>query len=343
LLAILLLLLGGLLDGLFLGSTGAIRVQDADVFVFSADARDSFLRSRIDLDRRAAVEATPGVRQVSGLGITLSAGRLVGADTSSRPLDLAVIGYERPANQLPPPPAPGEAWADGVLRSKGIQVGDTIEVGPTRAPVKVAGFVDDTNYLSQSALWVNAETWRTIQSSSRPDAVVGPSEFQALLVDGDGAPDALADAIDASMAGATSSLTRDEAVLSLPGTRQQQATFGALIGTTLFVVGLVSALFFVLLSMERRSLYATMKALGVGSAALARWSVLQAVVVASGAFVVAGVVTVALSTAIAGQVPLLIEPVRVLVTALLLLVSAAVGGLAPLRRIVRLDPATAIS
>ena len=35
-LSTLLLFLGGLLDGLYLGSTGAIRAQDADVIVYSS-------------------------------------------------------------------------------------------------------------------------------------------------------------------------------------------------------------------------------------------------------------------------------------------------------------------
>ena len=61
LLVVLLLLLGGLLDGLFLGSTGAIRVQEGDVFVYSDTARDSFLRSRIGPDLRRTIEGTEGV------------------------------------------------------------------------------------------------------------------------------------------------------------------------------------------------------------------------------------------------------------------------------------------
>ena len=60
-LATLLLFLGGLLDGLYLGSTGAIRAQQADVIVFSESARDSFLRSRITAEQRATVEAADGV------------------------------------------------------------------------------------------------------------------------------------------------------------------------------------------------------------------------------------------------------------------------------------------
>lgn len=39
LIVVLLLFLGGLLDGLFLGSTGAISAQKADVFVYSTTAR----------------------------------------------------------------------------------------------------------------------------------------------------------------------------------------------------------------------------------------------------------------------------------------------------------------
>ena len=53
LLSILLLFLGGLLDGLTLNSTGAIRAHDADAIVFSDDARTSFLRSSIDDELRA--------------------------------------------------------------------------------------------------------------------------------------------------------------------------------------------------------------------------------------------------------------------------------------------------
>ena len=67
-LATLLLFLGGLLDGLYLGSTGAIRAQDADAIVFSSEARESFLRSRVAGELRAQVEGAEGVDEVGGIG-----------------------------------------------------------------------------------------------------------------------------------------------------------------------------------------------------------------------------------------------------------------------------------
>ncbi len=65
-LAALLLFIAGLLDGLFLGSTGAIRAQRADVFVFSESSRNSFLRSTITAETRAAIAAVDGVQAVGG-------------------------------------------------------------------------------------------------------------------------------------------------------------------------------------------------------------------------------------------------------------------------------------
>jgi putative ABC transport system permease protein len=105
LLVVLLLFLGGLLDGLYLGSTGALRAQRADVIVYSADANDSIIRSRIDPALRADVEQVPGVTEVNGLGITL-----VGTTVPGRSIlaDTAVIGYERALRGVPdPPPRPG--------------------------------------------------------------------------------------------------------------------------------------------------------------------------------------------------------------------------------------------
>ncbi|HVC66016.1 MAG TPA: hypothetical protein VND44_00310, partial [Acidimicrobiales bacterium] len=52
LIAILLMFLGGLLDGLVASSTGAFRSQRADALVYSASSRNSLERSRIEPEVR---------------------------------------------------------------------------------------------------------------------------------------------------------------------------------------------------------------------------------------------------------------------------------------------------
>lgn len=339
--ALLLLLLGGLADGLFLGSTGAIRAQDADVFVYSADSRDSFLRSRITPELRAEIEAVPGVGDTGGLGVALLGAAVPGESDLA---DVAVIGYQLVPDGVPEPPPPGQGYADERLQAFGVDGGDVIGVGPEEVPIEIVGFVSDTNYLLQGAVWVDPATWREAQNSSRPDARIADGVFQVLLVRADDgmSPEALADLIDAETGGATSSLTREEAVFSLPGTEQQNSTFSAIIGVTFFVAGLIVALFFALLTIERTGLYGVLKALGASSWRLFAGLVVQAVAVAVIAFLIGGAITVALAAVIPPDIPVLFESSRVVTVAVGLVITAVVGGAISLRRITRIDPASAI-
>ena len=75
--------------------------------------------------------------------------------------DTAVIGYQQAPDGVPAPPPAGGAWADRRLEAFGVKQGQTLKVGPQGVPITVKGWVEDTNYLLQGALWVDSETWRT--------------------------------------------------------------------------------------------------------------------------------------------------------------------------------------
>lgn len=333
-LATLLLFLGGLLDGLYLGSTGAIRSQRADAVVYSSTARDSFLRSRIPPLLRSAVERVDGVESVGGLGFVLLGARVPGSDELA---DVAVAGYELPPAGLPEPPATGTGVADSRLRDLGVSVGDVILVGPAKSPIEVIGFVDDTAYLLQSSVWVDLATWRQVQNANRPDAAVADDVVQALVVRGDVTPQA----IDAAT-GATKSLTVDDAVLALPGVKQQRDTFNQIIYSTLVVVLAVVGLFFSLLTLERLALYGVLKAIGASTRRLFAGVVLQAVVVAVIAFVIGAALALLATAALPAKVPLQLTPARFVSTFIGLLVAAVLGSAISLRRVTRVDPASAI-
>lgn len=346
-LAALLLFLAGLLDGLYLGSTGALRAQRADVFVYGDASRESFLRSRITPATRATVTEVDGVAEVGGVGLALVGARVPGSPDLA---NAAVVGYELAPRGVPAPPAPGQAWADERLKADGVAVGDVLALGAAGVPVEVIGFVRDTNYLLQGALWVELGTWRAVQNANRPDARVASDIVQVLVVRGDGSLSQaeLAARIDAATAplgagtGATSTLTKADAELSLPGTREQNATFNQILGVTFAVVVLIVALYFALLTLERVPLYGMLKAVGASTRQLFAGVVAQAVVVATAAFVLGAVVVGAGAAAAPAELPLTVEQSRVVSTYLVLVVCAVAGSLASLRRVVRIDPAQAI-
>lgn len=341
LLTLLLLFLGGLLDGLYLGSTGAFRSQPDGAIVYSADARQSLLRSDATTNDRDTVAQVDGVARAGGIGVTLLGVEVPGEEDLA---DGAVLGYELDSESIPAPPPPGEAWVDESIQADGAEIGDVLAVGPAKTPVTIAGWVEDSNFLGQVGIWVAPETWRQIQNANRPDIQVGPDDFQAIIAEAsDGIdPSALAASIDAATDGSTESLARGTAADTLPGVSEQSETFNAIIFTTFFVVGLVVALFFALLTLERVGLYAVLKAFGTPGRTLVLGVAVQAVAVALISFAVGATLTYLLSLAIPPNVPVQFTLSRGIITMLGITITAIVGGLVSLRRIISVDPASAI-
>jgi hemin transport system permease protein len=344
LLATLLMLLGGLLDGLINGSTSAVAGQRGDLLVYSSTAEKSLARSRITPAVQAEVAHTPGVDEVGGLGVSQLGARVPG----NGPRDLvavALFGYQIPPKGVPAPPAFGEAYADRSLEAKGVRQGMTIEVGPARTPVKITGTVNGLSYSSQGTLWASPKTWRETTNANIPEAGVGPGVFQALVVAVDPRKDpaAVGRSIDAASNGATESLTLSDAVNAIPGVSQQRSTFNQIIGVTVGIAVVVVALFFALLTVERSVLYGVLKALGATTGRLFSGVVLQAVVVTAVATAVGTFIAVIIDVALPpGSIPYTLLPARVVTSALFLLVAAIVGCAFSLRRVLRIDPASAI-
>jgi ABC-type antimicrobial peptide transport system permease subunit len=153
----------------------------------------------------------------------------------------------------------------------------------------------------------------------------------------------VATAIDSATAGATETLTITQAVDAIPGVEQQRSTFNQIIAVTVAIAVVVVALFFALLTVERLGLYGVLKAIGARSRTLFAGLVAQAVVVTTVAVVIAGGLAVLLDALIPpGSIPLDISPRRIVTSAVLLLVAAVIGCAFSLRRVLRVDPASAI-
>lgn len=339
LIVVLLLLLGGLLDGVTLGSTGLYRAQEGQLLVMSADARDSVIRSRLGPEVKDVIAGVDGVEEVFGLGVALVGARVPGEDDFA---DTAVTGFEGGISGVDQVPAAGEGLADRSLESSGIAEGDTIELGPERIPVTIVGWVSDVVYLQQGAVLVEPETWRQVLTTARPDAALGEGAFQIYSVKVDGDVESVAAAIDEATDGATATRTIDEAINSLPGVKEQESTFGQIIGVTFFVAGLVVALFFAFVTLERTPLYGVLKAMGTSSTQIYLGLIVQALVVTTGALILGGAIAYGLSLVVPPDIPLRFEPSRTVFVVIGMIVTAVIGGSITLRRVIRIDPAAAI-
>lgn len=264
----------------------------------------------------------PGRFAVATAILTLIAALLMFLGGPRDLVPVVLFGYELAPKGLPAtPPGPGEAYADASLRAEGIKQGTVVRLGPERTPIKVVGFVKDTQYSGQGTLWGSLDSWRTVLNANRPAGRVDPDVTQALVVNGDGAD--LASAIDQSTGGATTSRTIPEAIDALPGVSQQQRVFNQIIAVTVIIAIIVVALFFALITIERTALYGVLKAL------------VASLIGATAALLLDAVIP-------AGGVPFVATLGRILSSVAFLLLAAAVGCAFSLRRALRIDPATAI-
>jgi putative ABC transport system permease protein len=155
-------------------------------------------------------------------------------------------------------------------------------------------------------------------------------------------PTQVAADIDDATGGTTQTVTRAKAVASLPGLEQQGTTFNSIIYTTFFVAALVVSLFFALLTLERTGMYAVFKAVGASSRQIFTQVLLQAVVIALISLVLGGLLAFVASFVIPPQVPVQLTTGRAIEVAVGLIIMSAIGSAVSLRRVVSIDPASAI-
>ena len=344
LIVFLVLILAGLSDGLYYGSTGAYRNGNADLYSYSQDSQRSFVRSEIPIDAIADVREVPGVTDAGGLGIQLGSTTVDGAL-----IDVALIGHE-PGRPGGPSYAAGFSSASGPiavadvsLEAQGVEIGDQILLTGSTTGITVVEFVEDSAFLLSGTLWTDLETWSRVRSEIVPEFAFRGPAVQAIAVTVESPDDAgvVAGWID-DATGFTDTVTVDEAISGLPGVDQQQATFQAIIWTSFVVVGVVTALFFALITLEKRSLIAILKAIGATN-----WSLLvgilgQGLVTSVGGFILGFALSRLVGVVMPAEVPITFLNGTAQALFMATIAMGLIGAALSFRRISKIDPATAL-
>jgi len=340
----LVLILAGLADGLYYGATGAYRNGDAELYVFNEDAQRSIVRSELPASAAAKIRQIDGVENAGSMGIQLGSARAGGER-----VNIALIGTEpgRPGAPVDISTYPARsnpiAVADSSLRAVGILIGDVVTLTGASTGVEVVDFVDDTDFLLAGTLWTDIDTWSQVRTEIVPELAFRGDVVQAVAVTTDPGADVAAVAVtidDAS--GSTETVTTDEAISSLPGVEQQASTFQAIIITSFAVVGLVTALFFALITLEKRGLIAVLKAIGSTNRSLLAGVILQGLITGIGGFVLGFALSRLVGLVIPGEVPLTFLQGTAVTLLVATLVMGSIGAALSFRRISKIDPATAL-
>ena len=337
-LVVLLVVLGGFLDGLELNQTGPYRAHEGRLLVFSDQSELLIQRSQVDAGQAEQIASSNGVAAVGALNLIQS----TGTDNRGEIVDIVLFGYDLPTDVIPSPPDGGGAIVDRALADRNeVAVGDTLLLGASAEPVVVARIVSDLSQGSPT-VWISTERWREIVESGNPAALPPDGFNQALVIEPSDGASTGALVRSLSAVDGIAVVTPDEAIDALPVVQQQSSTFQGIIWVTFVVTLLVVALFFTLITLERVGLYAVLKALGARTGNLMAGISTQAVGVSLVALVLGFTLSVLFVGLLPAELPVRLEAARMLQTAAGVLASALVGSLFTLRRVLRIDPAEAI-
>lgn len=339
------LLLVLVLEGIFAGAmrqvTAYLRNVPADVVVSQRGVRTMHMSSSALSDTVVAdVARIPGVAWAEGIRFTTGTVRTPTGGQLSY-----VIGYDTSTGRGGPwrttsgrSPGPGEVVIDSVAADQlGVEVGGTVSV--LGKEFAVSGLSAGGTSITNTSTFMRSKDFAAIRGPAISYVLVGARS--------DVAGKTVARRIAAVVPGTTAQ-TQDEIVDQEGGIiRDMSADIMQIMSIIGFAIALaVVALTLFTATLSKLREYAVVKALGAGGGRLVRTVVAQSLWTVGLAFGAALALTFAVAALVAEATPnvrIAVEAPTVTRVAIAALAIGALGAIVPLRRLLRVDPATAFT
>jgi len=328
------------LSGALIGAlVGALQGLRTDGLVYADFARDNIAASRLEPTVADAVAAVPGVANAAGLG-TFTTGALIGGQQA----DVQIFGFTADAPGSPSglsegrlPSAPGETAVDG----GDVAIGDTVTLDPAGTTTLTVGLLRGAQFNAIPTMYVDLDTYVDAAAATNPGLPFVPINAVAFTVAPDTDVEAVASAIAADVAG-VKGYTRDQAVALIPGIESITQSFGILVGLT-FIIGIVViGFFFLILTVQKLKPFTLLRAIGTGTGRLAATVAIQITIVVLLASVIALGLTLLAVQGLNTGIPVRLDPQLILTTILAVWIFSLLAGLLSIRRIAKIDPASAV-
>jgi putative ABC transport system permease protein len=334
------------LDGVFAGAMHQVnaymRSSPADVFVAQRDVRTMHMtQSALPPDTVDEVAAVDGVAWAEGLRYTTS---ILEGDAGGQ-LTTYVLGYDTSTGRGGPrrlaagrAPGAGEVLVDDTAADElGVDIGDPVSILGSPVPLRVSGLSTDGTNIVNTTVYVRTEDFAALRGDTVAYVLAGAEPG----VD----PDTLARRVAAALPETTVQTRAEFARQEADVVRDMAADVMKIVTVIGFVIALaVTGLTLFTATLAKLREYGILKALGAGTPRLAATVAAQAAWSVTLALLAAVAISLLLGAAIGAATPnvqVAIELPSVLRTGGTALVVGALAALVPLRRVLRVDPATA--
>ncbi len=337
LLVLLLLFFQAVAGALTSGLTGAFESFRGNVVVYDLRARGNPSASVLSPEIADAVAGLEAVADVAAVSLAVFP-----AQQDGTTIDVALLGGGATGPAAPArvgagrlPEAAGEALASTSGFDTSLAVGDRLQIAGV--PLAVVGSAPDATFSVLPTLYVSRETFQQVFAARTGTDAPAPVSFVvARTAEGLSAADAVA-AIDQQVDG-VEAFTRQDAVAALPGVGQITRSFTILYGLLYVVVAIVTGVFFLILTVQKRDALVLLRAVGAQRRDVVVPVLLQVVGVVGGGAVVGAAAAWGLLRAAQDTFGAGLDASTVVVSVAVVLVLGLVAATGAVRRVLRIDP-----
>ncbi|OTA77730.1 ABC transporter permease [Limosilactobacillus reuteri] len=212
-----------------------------------------------------------------------------------------------------------EIVVDKSLSKKGYHLGDRVTINSQNEKYKIVGFVNDAKFSVAPVVYGSLPVWRDLRGLN--SSAVASGLFSDHQLSKSTYPD-------------LQHYTVNEYINKLPGYSAQNNTFTFMIGFLMF--------FLYILTMQKISHYAVMRAQGIPARHLILATVTQSIFLMINGVIGGILLTLLTSVAIPMSVPVIMNWPLISLMAVGLIVLGMIGSLLPVRMIIKIDPVQAL-
>ncbi|MCK6208449.1 ABC transporter permease [Bacillus infantis] len=244
LVSLLTFIISGLANGLSQDNASLIKDLPDGYFYMDANADETFNLSKIDSSLQ---EKLLNVKK-DAAAFSIQMGFL--NDESGKQQSVAFVTSTK--SNLFKDIKAGEVWLDSSMEDKGIKVGDTLTNNQFSGEFIVKGFVDQTKFSHAPVAFINIENYKEIYRVEEMQLLFAPGEDQAEEVNG------------------LQSFSKKEFLNTIPSYNAEQMSLNMIVWFLVVISGMLFAIFFYMMNVQKIGLYGILKAIGLKTSELFR-------------------------------------------------------------------------
>ncbi|MEL3972125.1 ABC transporter permease [Rossellomorea oryzaecorticis] len=241
LVSLLTFLISGLANGLSQDNASLIKSLPDGQFYMDEDADETYTFSRID--KKVQEDILHNHKGAAALSIQMS---FLSDESGNRRSAAFVTSTDSP---LFTNVKSGEVVLDRSLEEDGIKVGDTLTTAQYSGTLTVKGFVDQKKYSHAPVAYINREDFKDI---------FRVEEMQLLFLPGD----------QPTEINRLDSFSKKEFLQTMPSYNAEQMSLNMMVWFLVVISGMLFAIFFYMMNVQKMGLYGILKAIGVKTSTL---------------------------------------------------------------------------